>query len=203
MKRIKKIEQCTHNPFVNLYNVQVCHKNGKEAMYYVASRAKSAEQLKMCTGENSPDGVVIYALYGENQDKVVLVRQFRYPLGDYVYELPAGLVEPGEDFHEAATRELKEETGLTFTPLPTAEMYEKPAFTSVGMSDESCATVFGYAAGEISGDFLEESEDIEIILADREEVRRILREEKVAIICSYMLMHFLADQDDPFGFLNI
>lgn len=202
MERIKKIEQCTHNPFVNLYDLQVCHKNGKEGKYFVASRAKSAEQLKMNTGENPPDGVVIYALYGENHDRVVLVRQFRYPLGDYVYELPAGLVESGEDFHRAAVRELKEETGLTFTPLSVEEMYERPAFTSVGMTDESCATVYGYASGEISRDYMEESEDIEIILADRNEIRRILREEKVAIICSYMLMHFLADQENPFGFLQ-
>lgn len=202
MERIKKIEQCTHNPFVNLYDLQVCHKNGKEGKYYVASRAKSAEQLKMNTGENPPDGVVIYALYGETHDRVVLVRQFRYPLGDYVYELPAGLVEFGEDFHRAAVRELKEETGLTFTPLSVEEMYERPAFTSVGMTDESCATVYGYASGEISRDYMEESEDIEIILADRNEIRRILREEKVAIICSYMLMHFLADQENPFGFLQ-
>ena len=50
---------------------------------------------------------------------------------------------------------------------------------------------------------MEESEDIEIILADRNEIRRILREEKVAIICSYMLMHFLADQENPFGFLQL
>lgn len=203
MERIKKIEQCTHNPFVNLYDLQVCHKNGKEGKYYVASRAKSAEQLKMNTGENPPDGVVIYALYGETHDRVVLVRQFRYPLGDYVYELPAGLVESGEDFHRAAVRELKEETGLTFTPLSVEEMYERPAFTSVGMTDESCATVYGYASGEISRDYMEESEDIEIILADRNEIRRILREEKVAIICSYMLMHFLADQENPFGFLRL
>ena len=203
MERIKKIEQCTHNPFVNLYDLQVCHKNGKEGKYYVASRAKSAEQLKMNTGENPPDGVVIYALYGETHDRVVLVRQFLYPLGDYVYELPAGLVESGEDFHRAAVRELKEETGLTFTPLSVEEMYERPAFTSVGMTDESCATVYGYASGEISRDYMEESEDIEIILADRNEIRRILREEKVAIICSYMLMHFLADQENPFGFLQL
>ena len=166
-------------------------------------QSRYADQLKLATGENHPDGVVIYALYREKKDRVVLVRQFRYPLGDYVYELPAGLVEPGEDFHKAAARELQEETGLIFEPLPAGEMYEKPAFTSVGMSDESCATVYGYASGEISREYMEESEDIEVVLADREEVRRILREEKVAIICSYMLMHFLADREEPFGFLGL
>ena len=42
---------------------------------------------------------------------------------------------------------------------------------------------------------------LEIVLADRDEVRRILREEKVAIMCAYQLMHFLVD-DEPFRFLQ-
>lgn len=42
---------------------------------------------------------------------VLLERQFRPPLGRDVIELPAGLVEPGEPFEEAARRELIEETG--------------------------------------------------------------------------------------------
>ena len=40
-----------------------------------------------------------------------------------------------------------------------------------------------------------------MILADREEVKRILKEENVAIMTAYMLMHFLEDKE-PFGFLN-
>ena len=37
----------------------------------------------------------------------------------------------------------------------------------------------------------EESEVIEVVLADREEAKRILKEENVAIMCSYHLMHFI------------
>ena len=39
------------------------------------------------------------------------------------------------------------------------------------------------------------------MIADRDDVRRILREEKVAIMCAYMLMHFLKDEE-PFDFLK-
>ena len=49
------------------------------------------------------------------RDRIVLVRQYRCTIDDYVYELPAGLVEEGEDYREAAVREMKEETGLTLT----------------------------------------------------------------------------------------
>ena len=48
---------------------------------------------------------------------------------------------------------------------------------------------------------MEESEEIEVVLADRTEVARILREENVAIMCAYQLMHFLKNED-PFYFLK-
>ena len=130
------------------------------------------------------------------------MRQYRYTVDDYIYEFPAGLVEPGENYREAGIREMKEETGLDFEPFKVDKAYEKPFFTTIGMTDESCSTVYGYASGTPSKRGLEDSEELEIVLADREEVKRILREEKVAIICAYMLMHFLHEEEEPFGFLQ-
>ena len=60
----------------------------------------------------------------------------------------------------------------------------------------------GAYTGEISADGLEDTEEIEVVLADRTEVERILQEERVSIGCSYMLMHFLYDEA-PFAFLHI
>ena len=57
-----------------------------------------------------PGGVGILALDG---DDVLLVRQYRYALGQELWELPAGKLEPGEEPFEAAKRELAEECGLT------------------------------------------------------------------------------------------
>lgn len=200
MGKIKKIEQSTSNPYVNLYSMEVENRVGNPGHYYVASRAKDVQNLELSRGKQRADGVIIYSLYGEKHDRVVLIRQYRYAIDNYIYELPAGLVEPGEDFRTAAVRELREETGLTLCPLEVDPLYEKPYYTTVGMTDECCGTVYGYAAGEISADLLEDNEEIEVILADRDEVRRILREERVAIVCSYMMMHFLHDQE-PFAFL--
>ncbi len=44
-------------------------------------------------------------------DKLLLVRQFRFGVHDFTWELPAGLIDPGESVQEAAIRELEEETG--------------------------------------------------------------------------------------------
>ena len=91
--------------------------------------------------------------------------------------------------------------GLTLTPVAAPD-YMRPFFTTVGMTDESCGTVYGYCTGEATSAHQEPSEDIQVILADRAECRRILREEKVAIMCAYMLMHFIATPGDPLAFLQ-
>lgn len=202
MKKISDVRRLTDNPHLNLYHLKGTNRVGKPLNYYIASRVKSLERLKLKTKRNDPDGIIVYSLYGEKRDRVVLVRQYRYSIDGYIYEFPAGLVEEGEDYREAGIRELKEETGLSLELIDADPMFEKPGFMSVGMTDESCATIYGYADGTPSKKGQEDSEEIEIVLADREEVKRILKEEHVAIMCAYMLMHFLKDQE-PFDFLNL
>ena len=198
MERISGIKKLSDNRYLNLYELDATFRDGNRAPYYVASRRKNVDTIKAATHDNRADGVILYGVYGENKDKVVLIRQYRYPVDGYVYEFPAGLVEPDEDMLEAGIREMFEETGLAFTPVQTA----RPFFTSVGMTDESCGTIFGYCSGEPSTAHQEGSEDIQVVLADREECKRILKEENVAIMCAYMLMHFIASEGDPLAFLN-
>ncbi|MDO4942128.1 MAG: NUDIX hydrolase [Lachnospiraceae bacterium] len=203
MGLIRKITQETKCRFLNFFTFDVTHKSGRESKYYVASRAKCVEELKAVTHKNNSDGVIIFGVYGEQRDKVVLVRQYRYPIDGYIYEFPAGLCEPGEDFKEAGIREMKEETGLDLQAIDVPDMYSKPFFTTIGMTDESCGTVYGYASGEPCMDGQEDSEEIQIVIADKDEVRRILKEENVAIMCAYQLMHFLESEDgNPFYFLG-
>lgn len=203
MDRITKIIQETQHRFLNLFCMDVRHRNGEASEYYVASRAKSEDDLKAVTHRNDPDGVSIYSVYGEQRDHVVLVKQYRYPLGDYVYEFPAGLVETGEAMTDAAVREFHEETGLHLKVIPADDMYTKPRFTTVGMTDEACGMVYGYASGVPDNRFEESSEDIQVVLADKKEVRRILKEENVAMMCAYMLLHFLKSEGDLLGFVEM
>ena len=202
---IDRVRKLTDHPYLNMYALDIHYSSGRKGIYQVASRAREIEGLKLRTRQNRPDGVLIYSVFGEQRDRVVLIRQYRYSLDDYIYEFPAGLIEPGETYMEAGIRELREETGLTLSPLPASPAYTRPYFTTVGMTDESCAAVYGYASGTPSERFQEASEDIRVVLADREEIRRILREENVAIMCAYMLMHFLRtpEGEEPFSFLNL
>ena len=74
-----------------------------------------------------PGGVCILAL--QEDGTVPLVRQFRYPLGDVMLELPAGKLEYGEQPRPAAIRELGEEVGLEPGRLTDLGfMYVSPGF---------------------------------------------------------------------------
>lgn len=201
MSSVGKIQKRTDNRFLNLYELEAIHRGGRATPYYMASRNPNPETLKAVTHHNKPDGVILYGVYGPNKDRVVLIRQYRYPIGGFVYEFPAGLVEPGEDLLQSGIREMFEETGLTFTPVEAGNR-SKPFFMSVGMTDESCGTVFGYCSGEPTNCHQEASEEIQVVIADRAECRRILREENVALPCAYMLMHFIASKGDPLDFLE-
>lgn len=198
MSSVGKIEKKVGSRFLSYYEMEAVHRDGSVSPYYMVSRNPNPDSLKAVNHKNAPDGVVIYGLY---QDKVVLVRQYRYPIGGFVYEFPAGLVEPGENMEAAAIRELYEETGLTLHPIPCGS-YGRPFFTTVGMTDESCGTVFGTCEGTPTSRHQEATEEIQVVLADKEECRRILKEEQLSIMCAYMLMHFVASSGDPFHFLK-
>lgn len=201
MSRIGRIEKKTDTPYLNFYQLEAEHRDGRISPYYMASRAKDIAHLKSVTGKNAPDGVILYGVYGPEKDKLVLIRQYRYPLGDYVYEFPAGLIEDGEDMLSAGIREMYEETGLSFQPRESG-CYSRPFFTTVGMTDESCSMVFGYCSGTPTNAHQEASEEIQVVLADRAECRRILKEENAAVMCAYMMMHFIAAPGDPLDFLE-
>lgn len=68
----------------------------------------------------------------DENGNVYLVRQFRYPMGRELLEIPAGKLEPGEDPFTAAVRELEEECGLR------AEHFEDlhPIYPTVGYDTE-------------------------------------------------------------------
>lgn len=80
MPNVEKITKQTENPFVNLYLVEGTNKVNHHFRYYVASRAKSIEQMKIKTRKNTPDGVLMYSLYGENATKLSWCASTAFPL---------------------------------------------------------------------------------------------------------------------------
>ena len=74
-----------------------------------------------------PGGVCVAALTDENE--LLFVRQFRYPYGEELLEIPAGKLSPGEDPFECGKRELKEETGAVAREYESlGKLYPSPGF---------------------------------------------------------------------------
>lgn len=64
------------------------------------------------------------------EPQVLLLRQFRYAADGYIYEIPAGRLDEGEEPKDCAARELKEETGCTAERIePLFTMFTTPGFT--------------------------------------------------------------------------
>ncbi|MCM1181792.1 MAG: NUDIX hydrolase [Roseburia sp.] len=203
MKKYREIHRLSDNRFLNLFRLEAVTDSGRVFDYFFVSRRK-AERIKLLTGDSAAEGVVIYPLWKASPDKIVMIRQYRYPLGDYLYELPAGLIDEGETPERSAVREMKEETGLSFEVYSGGEAaYRRPFFMGAGFTDESCNAVFGYASGEISKRNQEDTESIQVCIVDKLEAARILREEKVSLRAAYLLMNFLhSDKAKPFAFLD-
>ena len=64
------------------------------------------------------------------EPQILLLRQFRYAADGYIYEIPAGRLDAGEEPKDCAARELKEETGCTAERIePLFTMFTTPGFT--------------------------------------------------------------------------
>lgn len=197
-KRIKSVKKQTDNRFLNMYELDFMHRDGSSSPYFMASRLPDTDSLKLYSEEKPADAVMVYAVMEDG--RIVLERQYRPVIDDYIYEFPAGLCEKGESYEEAAVRELFEETGLTLE-LKKGHDSSRPYYTSVGVSDESIATVYGIASGQPSTVNQEDTEDIQVVLADRSECLRILKEENVTIMCAFLLMSYIRSGEDPFDFM--
>jgi ADP-ribose pyrophosphatase len=71
----------------------------------------------------------------DSRGRILLVRQYRLPARQYLWELPAGRLDPGESLLKAAKRELAEETGFKAKKWDKlAEFYPSPGFLSEKMT---------------------------------------------------------------------
>lgn len=203
MKKTGAVQKLTDNPYLNLYHIDARDTRGNPFDYYFASR-NPQEKLKLSTRALDPEGIVIYALTKESSPRLVLIREYRYPLDAEIYALPAGLVDPGETPGEAAAREMQEETGFAFDEYAGGDpCFRRPFFLGPGLTDETSSAVFGTVEPERGQAACEFTERIRVLLADRAQVRRILSEERVSLRGAYLMMQYLQmDDERPFRFLE-
>jgi ADP-ribose pyrophosphatase len=74
---------------------------------------------------SKPDVVSVIPIFDDG--RILLEREFRVPIRKYIYNLPAGHIDPGESPKDAAKRELSEETGYVAASLThMGTIYESP-----------------------------------------------------------------------------
>ena len=137
-------------------------------------------------------GAVIAAITDDN--KMVMVRQFRKAAESVVFEAPAGKIDPNEDPLKTALRELKEETGYTAKNIREACHF----YTSVGFSDEVLYLYVctGLTPGETDFD---ENEALDIELWDIDELAKMVYDGKIVDAKTIIAIQFAKNEIEKRG----
>lgn len=118
-----------------------------------------------------PGAVVIVPML---KDKLILIRNERFAVGETLWELPAGTLEPGEKPETTALRELIEETGYRAKSIEHLTTF----FTSPGISNEK---MYAYAATDLEevGQNLDVGEKITVEILTWDKVMRMIKEGEI------------------------
>ncbi|MFV9474569.1 NUDIX hydrolase [Advenella sp. RU8] len=109
-------------------------------------------------------------------DKVVLVKQFRHPVGDVLLEIPAGKMDmDGESPEQCAYRELAEETPYTAQSMRLIQKF----YTAPGFCDELMYLYEAMGITENSELETDEDEFVQTVLLSRQEVRQAIQDRSI------------------------
>ncbi len=144
----EQVKPLFESKFIKVYDLQ--YAEGKH--YYDATR-RSADDLMAIKSEEEirqalPDAVtcVVILTQQEEEPKLLLSYEYRYPAGQFLLSPPAGLLDPEDKdtvhpLLAAAKREIKEETGLIPSEADRLFTISPLLFSTPGMTDESNALV--------------------------------------------------------------
>jgi ADP-ribose pyrophosphatase len=121
----------------------------------------------------------------DEQNRVLLVRQYRLPAADFLWELPAGRLDPGEEPRDAAIRELKEETGYEASEWTELASY----FPSPGFLQEKMTVFLARHLTEGAQNTMDD-ERIETRWFERDELDRMIGNREIRdgkTICGFLL----------------
>ena len=165
---LKEIVPVYEGKFIKYYNFIL--SDGRN--YEVVSRKNlTIDSIK---NFDDADAVDIIA-FNEDCSKILVIKEWRVPVNNYIYAFPAGLRDAGETIVETATRELLEETRAEFK---TILKVLPPAYQSAGMTNETVASVICIAQGEVDSRYSSIHEDITPLWLTKAEVKQLFNSDK-------------------------
>ena len=168
---IRKVHE---GKFITRYDVDYVTAEGNPKTYEIISRNRNIQTLDDL--QNRKPNAVVIILTDESGELILVNREYRMAMAQWIYNFPAGLIDPGESPEESARRELREETGLRIVRID--DVLDN-SYSAVGFSNERNVCVFGIAEGE----FRKSTSDAEEITPGwytKEEIKQLLRTEPFA-----------------------
>ena len=168
---IRKVHE---GKFITRYDVDYVTAEGNPKTYEIISRNRNIQTLDDL--QNRKPNAVVMILTDESGELILVNREYRMAMAQWIYNFPAGLIDPGESPEESARRELREETGLRIVRID--DVLDN-SYSAVGFSNERNVCVFGIAEGE----FRKSTSDAEEITPSwytKEEIKQLLRTEPFA-----------------------
>jgi ADP-ribose pyrophosphatase len=129
-----------------------------------------------------------------SHNEIVLVRQYRHPVRRYLWEIPAGTAERGEDPLDGAERELAEETGYHANRIrPIGQVFMTPGFCDEVMH---LFVAEGLTAGSQS---LDEDERIAVASFEAEAAWRLVRSGEIADVKTLLALWWMGGKQAELG----
>lgn len=166
---MKKVQE---GKFLSRYDIVYETIDGGRKNYEMVSRAGDRTEFHQLH-DHAPEAVIMI-MHDPSGEKVLINREFRLAMGEFIYNFPAGLVDKGEDLNTSAARELWEETGLKLVRI---DEWMRESYSAEGICDEMGVVCVGVAEGDPipSPDPVEE---IQAAWYTKAEVRELLQDER-------------------------
>ncbi|MBQ4220347.1 MAG: NUDIX hydrolase [Butyrivibrio sp.] len=168
------LEKKAQGEFITRYDLHYKTVDNKDKTYEMISRNPNLKGYDDI--HNGKIDAVVLIMHDETGEKILINKEFRLAAGAWVYNFPAGLIDPGEVPEESARRELKEETGLDIISI---DEWIGESYSAVGFSNEKNLCCVGKATGT----FQESSSTLEEITPGwytKKEVRELLKTQPFA-----------------------
>ena len=184
--QLQKLKKAHDGKYLKIYELTYLNKAGKEKKYEMVSR----KELNSVTDLGKKVSGVSIVAYQNN--KLLLLKEFRMAIGKEIFNLCAGMIEAGETMEECIKRELYEETGLSVKKI---DHILPASYSAVAISDIKTNIAFVEVDGELTNEHTSENEAIKPAFYSVDELKKMIQTEEFSSRSQFAAFHFISLHD--------